>query len=1098
MLNTHILLRWREFVAGMNIDSLFANQALQRRAWELYKEDVCTFISINDRYIIAQIQGRTNEYRAGVAFSGCRLEFQCSCPSRYYPCKHIGALLYTLRDTVAKAAGHDCFSAKNGLGHTGTVSADARYRPAFLLAQIPELYDVGESVLGIEPVLVYQRKHGGDGRIQKFNLHTPRMYGNETTEELLYTWESGGAQPIRAIRLCTYWYQCLHQQGKTEFELPVELYLERCGRLEREKRAMPRRIVHISIRWLPEEEDARGTEYRATISLADKHGHSETYSRKNCPVEHNDDFLLVANAMTGTLWYLSHLDFHSMYFGKMGDIAALFDLERCANRAEIATLRKRCGRYLNDIVVAHKAPSKVVMLNIPPIAVIDIGPERSSSAKHPFTILKVHFCYRFGNQDYIRPCDEQGGPDAVISDRTPLIPISTDMDTAWCIARNQTAEANRIHQFCAALKAQFQPDQFVDWEDFPDRLIIEATPYEVVLLIAGGLLSQGFEVRLKRKKVRRPPGKAAVRISASGEEWLDLEPGFDVGGRFVPIEHINARGIAVAEGDLFMLPPGADTEALLSALQKERIGRKDFSAMDEMSGIVSNPDHPAVVDFLSLRKKLESFSNLQQAEVPDSLHAELRSYQKSGLSWLWFLHSYQLGGCLADDMGLGKTVQTLALLAKAREVKQMQRALVVCPVSTLGNWQREVQSFTPHFSVCIHAGAHRARSCASLEPFDIILVGYATMRRDVEMFRDLQLDYLILDEAQAIKNPKTKRRKAAVSIRAAHRLALTGTPIENSTVELWSLFDFLMPGILGSRTKFIDTYGSDIEFESMLGRPEKGSPNCGSSANALRRLIRPLLLRRTKAAVAPELPQRKELLLYAEAGRRQARVYESLREKYAKEVDDLLACGKGYIAAIKILEAMLRLRQAAILPSLVDPDFASVAGAKIDLLYDRLLELREEGNKALVFSQFTGVLDEVCLRLSKIGMQMFRLDGSTPQKKRDRQIAEFQREESAAVFLISLKAGGLGINLTAADYVFILDPWWNPAVEDQAIDRAHRIGREGVVIAYRIITKGTIEEKIIRLQEKKRRIADSLIKGESGSLRKLTNEDIKELFKAAV
>jgi SNF2 family DNA or RNA helicase len=299
--------------------------------------------------------------------------------------------------------------------------------------------------------------------------------------------------------------------------------------------------------------------------------------------------------------------------------------------------------------------------------------------------------------------------------------------------------------------------------------------------------------------------------------------------------------------------------------------------------------------------------------------------------------------------------------------------------------------------------------------------------------------------------------------------------VENSVVELWSLLDILMPGILGSRSAFSKRFGQDVE--------------------RLRKIIRPLVLRRTKKAVAPELPPKEELVHHAEMGRRQAQVYESLRLHFADEVEHLIREGARGKSGMKILEAMLRLRQAAILPALVDRDFAEVPGAKLDVLYDRLIELRDEGNKALVFSQFNGVLDEVQLRLSGSGLGIFRLDGSTPRSRRERDIHGFQEVDGGAVFLISLKAGGVGINLTAADYVFLLDPWWNPAVESQAIDRAHRIGREGSVFAYRLVTVGTIEEKMLRLQEKKRLLSESLIRGESGALRELSNEDILGLFR---
>ncbi len=405
---------------------------------------------------------------------------------------------------------------------------------------------------------------------------------------------------------------------------------------------------------------------------------------------------------------------------------------------------------------------------------------------------------------------------------------------------------------------------------------------------------------------------------------------------------------------------------------------------------------------------------------------------------------------------------------------------------------REIERFTPQFSERVHAGNRRGREAAELGDEDIVLVGYAILLRDAELLRKLDFDYLVLDEAQAIKNPKAKRRKAIASFDVPHRLALTGTPVENSTLELWSLFDILMPGILGTRAEFKRHFGMEIERGSLTVGNAEGEER---ATERLRRLIRPLILRRTKKAVAPELPSKEECFLYADPGKRQAEVYESLRLHFAEEIEQLMNMGKGEESNIELLRAMLRLRQAAILPALVDPQFLEVPSAKMDVLYDRLMELRHEGNKALVFSQFTSVLDEVELRIAGRGFRQFRLDGSTPQQLREEGIAAFQAAEGAALFLISLKAGGVGINLTAADYVFLLDPWWNPAVETQAIDRAHRIGRVNSVFAYRLVTRGTIEEKMLRLQERKRCITENIIRGESGALRELSNDDIRELFR---
>ncbi|MFW5712889.1 MAG: DEAD/DEAH box helicase, partial [Spirochaetota bacterium] len=777
-----------------------------------------------------------------------------------------------------------------------------------------------------------------------------------------------------------------------------------------------------------------------------------------------------------------------------GEIADLCRLPELLCRREVSETVVRYGRCRSALIETDQGDLNVGLISVMPSPVVDLAGLSGSAAAGRASLLKIRF--RYGEDSRVQP---PGSTDLLpaVTAASPKSPGSLENTgspgspgSPCFIKPNWKAEQHFISLFLRVLAEQsFEIDVDSGLEEEGLCVLAEAGALELLGGVGAVLLSYGFELRLHGVKVLRPPGKYAVKVVSSGEKWLDIETGFEMDAGFVPIEDIPARGVARAEGALYVLPAGADSDALSAALRTSRIGIRDMAMLEQISGLVSNPDHPALAEFFDLRRRLRAFSKLEETEVPALLRGVLRPYQKSGLAWLWFLHRFQLGGCLADDMGLGKTIQALAVLAKAREAGEFRQAVVVCPVSTLGNWQHEIDAFTPCFKVVLHAGPQRTKNTCGLRSSDIVLVSYATLLRDVELFRALEPDYLILDEAQAIKNPKTKRRNAVVSIRAAHRLALTGTPMENGTVELWSLFDFLMPGILGCRRNFsrryaCDDVGDDSELES------------DQRLQALRRVLRPLLLRRTKAVAAPELPPRKEQVLYCTAGRRQARVYESLRLRFFAEVDSLISSGLCGEAALKMLQAMLRLRQAAIIPGLVDSEFSDVPSAKIELLYDRVLELCAEGHRALVFSQFTGVLDEVSLRLDGTGIRLFRLDGSTPQEQRDVQIAGFQSAESSAVFLISLKAGGVGINLTAADYVFLLDPWWNPAVEAQAIDRAHRIGRKGQVFVYRLVTAGTIEEKMLRLQHKKRRLTDAIIRGESGLLRELSADDIRSLFEA--
>jgi SNF2 family DNA or RNA helicase len=571
-------------------------------------------------------------------------------------------------------------------------------------------------------------------------------------------------------------------------------------------------------------------------------------------------------------------------------------------------------------------------------------------------------------------------------------------------------------------------------------------------------------------------------VVRSTEDWLELEPGFPEAEGFCPIEEHPAPGVARARGRIYLHRP----DELESFLAKGvfRVGTRELPTLSAVEQRLEDPEHPALRRYRELRRRLAAFDGIQPVSAPSAFVGTLRPYQQAGLSWLWFLHRFELGGILADDMGLGKTVQVLALLALARSRTAMRRCLVLCPVSTLANWRAECLRFVPRFRVLVHAGPGRARRVSELEEADLILAGYDTLRRDLALFRELPLDYLVLDEAQAVKNPSGKRRQAVADIAAPHRLALTGTPVENGVLELWSVMDLVMPGLLGSRSRFSARYGSADAEESAATR-------------RLAQTIRPLVLRRTKAEVAPELPAREEQLLSVELRRSQAGFYESLRRRLAALVEASVASHGLSDSGMIILEAMLRLRQAAILPALLSPQYARIPSAKLELLMDLLADIGSEGKKALVFSQFTAVLDDVETRLGRArAPSWYRLDGSTPQGERAARIAAFQAPCRGAYFLISLRAGGLGINLTEADYVILLDPWWNPAVEAQAIDRAHRIGRRSPVIAYRIIAQGTIEEKLLRLQARKRRLAESLISSGGGgaSLRSLTAEELEELF----
>jgi SNF2 family DNA or RNA helicase len=514
----------------------------------------------------------------------------------------------------------------------------------------------------------------------------------------------------------------------------------------------------------------------------------------------------------------------------------------------------------------------------------------------------------------------------------------------------------------------------------------------------------------------------------------------------------SGEGLVPLEGGGFASPPEAwmeehaDRIGDLLAARGER-GEVPTCALPDLARLCEALGEPPPPGLERLRALLEGFDGLPDAELPPDLCAELRPYQRRGVAWLCFLRDAGLGALLADDMGLGKTLQALCALRG--------RTLVVCPTSVVYVWAEQMRRFRPGLRYCVYHGAKRA-----LDPeADVTLTTYALLRLDAERILRTTWDTAILDEAQAIKNPESQVARAAYAIRADFRMALTGTPLENRLEELWSQLHFANPALLGEREDFRTSYARPI----LDGRP--------GAAARLRERIRPFLLRRLKEEVAPELPARTEGVLYCELSLDERVVYDAVRAASREEVVARLRSGGNVLEA---LERILRLRQAACHPSLV-PGQSAETSTKVEVLLEALDEAVAEDHKALVFSQWTALLDRVEPHLAAAGIPFLRIDGST----RDRAgvVERFQDSAGPPVLLISLRAGGTGLNLTAADHVFLLDPWWNPAVEDQAADRTHRIGQDRPVSIYRLVARDTVEERILLLQERKRELAQAALGG---------------------
>ena len=605
--------------------------------------------------------------------------------------------------------------------------------------------------------------------------------------------------------------------------------------------------------------------------------------------------------------------------------------------------------------------------------------------------------------------------------------------------------------------------------------------------VVGALAAEGWRVEAAGRTYR-PPRAWQMGIR-SGVDWLDLEGFVQFDGFAAPLPAVlealrrGASAVVLDDGSLGLLPEEwLARHGIVLRLGVAHEGRVRFSRGQAPLLHALAAAEPAVqrdAAFERAAGAIPSGIAVAAADPPEAFRGELRTYQREGLGWLRALERSGLGGLLADDMGLGKTVQVLAHLAGhvGSPDGASRPSLVIAPRSLVFNWKREAARFAPHLRVLDHTGAERRPAGAHFAEHDLVLTTYGTLRRDADALAAVGFDYVILDEAQAIKNDTSETARAARRLRSRRRLALSGTPVENHLGELWSIVEFLNPGLLGRASAW------------------RAATDAGPSPGAvalLGRALQPFLLRRTKAEVAPDLPARMDETWVCELDPPARALYEELRARFRAEIlGKARADGLGRSQA-RVLEALLRLRQAACHPGLIDPARRGDRSAKLDALLPELVALRRNGQKALVFSQFRTLLDLTRPVLEAEGIVCAQLDGTT--RDREATVARFQGDPACNVLLVSLKAGGVGLNLTAAEYVFLLDPWWNPAAEAQAIDRAHRIGQTRAVFAYRLIAKDTVEERIAELQHRKRLLAESVIRGDGAPLKELSVEDLDQLL----
>ena len=606
------------------------------------------------------------------------------------------------------------------------------------------------------------------------------------------------------------------------------------------------------------------------------------------------------------------------------------------------------------------------------------------------------------------------------------------------------------------------------------------------------LVKNGFEVMgeesLTRLRVNRKKPKMSMSLS-SEVDWFDLNLAIEFDG--VPLSLTELKKSLQKEKRFVRLKDGSIARLPEKLIQKFQylieFGQPETSSIRFQDHHLSFVDKlldeadSKELDKLSEKKlkKLSRFKKIKEYPLPENLTGELRDYQRAGYNWLNFLREFNFGGCLADDMGLGKTVQTLALLQNEVNNKKVPN-LIVAPTSVLFNWQREIEKFTPELDYILHYGTKRSRDVRRLRKKPLILTTYGHLRRDIGFLKDIDFQYVVLDESQNIKNPQSDTAQAARNLQAANRLALTGTPVENNTMDLWSQFSFLSPGLLGGQTFFKENFMRPIEKNQDV-----------QVASTLKKVIFPYILRRTKEEVVKELPPKIENVIYSPMSEEQQKIYDKVRDSYRKTIEEeIVSKGLGK-STMRVLEGLTKLRQIACHPYLVDTKFKEESG-KFEALKLMIEEITSEDHKVLVFSQFVKMLRIIREFLDEEAIEYAYLDGST--KDREKVVNSFQEDEDIRIFLISLKAGGVGLNLTAADYVIHFDPWWNPAVEMQASDRAHRIGQTKKVFTYKLIAKDSVEEKILQLQQQKKNLVKKLITTEGGLYKSLNRNDIIDLF----
>jgi len=1074
---------------SLNVQTLrrMLGSTIYYRALDYYEQGYIQEFRQMEGSIIATVKGSNiYPYHVELSFNkdGHITSAYCNCPYDRL-CKHIGAVLIhashleetvDLRKTISNfiskkqpadqvisldlnslPAGEHSFipAIENTKPFQSTKNEKRRFKLIFLIKENRD-YPYGSTTCSpwnICPAALYIKRDGSFGRVESFSFDKITEAVSETENNLLQLFNETDYRPDDLLKyleilidnpsVCPY-IKCGYDHIPFQV-LPIEstILLFRLYGLEND-------AIYFSpqIKFL----------HPAGTTLADTEGGTNII---------RSGFSLFCIDMHGTLLYKKSSPLYTNF------ICQLLKEKNAFLPSEITVLKDFVKQNLkNEISVEFTAKSLRITHNLP-TPFVEIHPAYNTIS------LSLYLDFKGRNFTFDHPAS--------------LILTSDNTHEIVAIERNRKFEALTKDFYDTQIHKILQ-----DTSDFHSRFYYEQHDYilpmrleEFLIKHSSPFLENNFEIRLKGSKKKISSGNGRVSINLSpGIDWFDLElMCLDSEGKEIPIQ-IDQKYLdqgLVKTGESFTILTREDIDKIKRLHQEGmnsdghlRFSKLNLSLIDELYADIANKTDE-LKSARKLSEKLRNFQKIKSHPVSKNFNGRLRNYQKSGYNWLLFLHEHAVNGCLADDMGLGKTVQTLALLQKLKDKKQLGTCLLVVPVSTIPNWENEIKRFTPELTYIRHAGDSRIKETYHLQNTDLTILSYHTLRNDIELFRNMSLDYIILDESQKIKNSSSQSFKAVRSLKSRHRLSLTGTPVENSTLDLWSQMDFLNPGLLGTLKNFKTRFARPIESHGNACATEK-----------LREKVFPFILRRKKEDVEKELPEKEIITVYSEMGTEQQKIYNTYRETYREKISATLEEKGVKRSAIEIFEALLRLRQIALFPVLADSKLSNVESCKFDSLKNMLDDIFEENHKMLLFSQFVKSLKIIENHLQGMGIKYSYLDGAT--KRRDLEIEKFQQNDGVRIFLLSLKAGGLGINLTAADYVILFDPWWNPAVESQAIDRTHRIGQEHKVIAYKLIVKNTVEEKILKLQEKKNWLVKELVKEESSFFKSLSKEDVINLF----